>query len=108
MNFYEKSKQYDIRYELALCKEENNFRKLRSKIITENLRRLLGNERGPKNENETPCIGILGSGGGYRALCGFSGVLSALKELGLFDCAMYTCGLSGSTWYVIDRFIKLV
>ena len=102
------SKEYDIRYSLALCQEEKNFRKLRSKIVTENLRKLLGNERGPRKENETPCIGILGSGGGYRALCGFSGALSALKEIGLFDCAMYTCGLSGSTWYAIDRLSKLI
>merc|ERR1719427_448947 len=92
------NKEYDIRYSLALCQEEKNFRKQRLKIVAENLNKLLGNERGPRNENETPCIGILGSGGGYRALCGFSGALSALKELGLFDCAMYTCGLSGSSW----------
>ena len=99
------SKEYDIRYSLALCQEEKNFRKQRLKIVTENLNKLLGNKRGPRNENETPCIGILGSGGGYRALCGFSGALSALKELGLFDCAMYTCGLSGSSWLVLNNFM---
>ena len=95
------SKEYGIRYELALCKEEKAFKKLRSKVVTENLRALLGTERGPRNENETPCIGVLGSGGGYRALCGFTGALSALQELGILNCATYLNGVSGSTWWVL-------
>ena len=85
---------------MALCQEEKNFRRLRSKIVTDNLRALLGNERGPRNESETPCIGVLGSGGGYRALCGFTGAISALHETGLLDCATYLNGVSGSTWSV--------
>ncbi len=44
-------------------------------------------------------IAIMGSGGGYRAACGLSGVMVALQESGIFDCATYVTGLSGSSWY---------
>ena len=42
----------------------------------------------------------MGSGGGYRAMCGLSGVFCALEETGIVDCATYVTGLSGSSWYV--------
>ena len=47
---------------------------------------------------QVPKIAILGSGGGFRAMVSLSGVFCALKDMGLLDCAMYTAGLSGSTW----------
>ena len=47
-----------------------------------------------------PVIGIMGSGGGFRAACGLSGVMVALEESGLFNCSTYLTGLSGSSWYV--------
>lgn len=45
-------------------------------------------------------IAIAGSGGGFRAMVGFSGVMKALFESGVLDCATYVAGLSGSTWSV--------
>lgn len=45
-----------------------------------------------------PVIAIAGSGGGFRAMVGFSGVMKALFESGVIDCATYVAGLSGSTW----------
>ncbi len=50
---------------------------------------------------QVPTIAILGSGGGFRAMVGFSGVMKALYESGVLDCASYVAGLSGSTWSVI-------
>ncbi|KAH0618311.1 hypothetical protein JD844_017383 [Phrynosoma platyrhinos] len=50
---------------------------------------------------QVPVIAILGSGGGFRAMVGFSGVMKALYESGILDCATYIAGLSGSTWYAI-------
>ena len=47
-----------------------------------------------------PVIGIMGSGGGFRAACGLSGVMVALEESGIFNCSTYLTGLSGSSWYV--------
>ncbi|MEQ2176133.1 hypothetical protein GOODEAATRI_024927, partial [Goodea atripinnis] len=50
------------------------------------------------NVLEVPVIAIAGSGGGFRAMVGFSGVMKALFESGVLDCATYVAGLSGSTW----------
>ncbi|KAM5238145.1 cytosolic phospholipase A2 isoform 2-T2 [Ctenodactylus gundi] len=50
--------------------------------------------------NQVPVVAILGSGGGFRAMVGFSGVMKALYESGILDCATYIAGLSGSTWYM--------
>lgn len=47
---------------------------------------------------QVPVIAIAGSGGGFRAMVGFSGVMKALFESGVLDCATYIAGLSGSTW----------
>lgn len=49
---------------------------------------------------QVPVIAIAGSGGGFRAMVGFSGVIKALFESGVLDCATYIAGLSGSTWFV--------
>ncbi|KAK4820015.1 hypothetical protein QYF61_017394 [Mycteria americana] len=49
---------------------------------------------------QVPVIAILGSGGGFRAMVGFAGVMKALYESGILDCATYIAGLSGSTWYM--------
>ncbi|KAB0396005.1 hypothetical protein E2I00_012990, partial [Balaenoptera physalus] len=49
---------------------------------------------------KVPVVAILGSGGGFRAMVGFSGVMKALYESGILDCATYIAGLSGSTWYM--------
>lgn len=48
---------------------------------------------------KVPVIAVLGSGGGFRAMVGFSGVMKALYESEVLDCVTYTAGLSGSTWY---------
>jgi cytosolic phospholipase A2 len=45
-----------------------------------------------------PVIGLLGSGGGFRAMVGLSAVFSTLWEQGIMDCVSYVAGLSGSTW----------
>lgn len=47
---------------------------------------------------QVPVIAVLGSGGGFRAMVGFAGVMKALYESGVLDCATYIAGLSGSTW----------
>lgn len=49
---------------------------------------------------QVPVIAIVGSGGGFRAMVGFSGVMKGLYESGVLDCATYIAGLSGSTWSV--------
>ncbi|CEH11934.1 phospholipase a2 [Ceraceosorus bombacis] len=43
-------------------------------------------------------IGIGGSGGGYRAKFGFTAGLFALQRGGVWDCAAWSAGVSGSCW----------
>ena len=52
------------------------------------------------SSSQVPVVAILGSGGGFRAMVGFSGVMKALYESGILDCTTYVAGLSGSTWLV--------
>lgn len=56
---------------------------------------------------QVPVIAIAGSGGGFRAMVGFAGVMKALFESGVLDCATYVAGLSGSTWSVFSWPIRL-
>ncbi|BFZ06037.1 hypothetical protein BsWGS_09076 [Bradybaena similaris] len=87
-----------LRYSLCLCNQEKRFIKKRKKRIFEAMRKLLGDEDGPQNFDEVPTIAVIGSGGGFRAMTGYSGVFKALVESGVLNCAMYACGLSGSSW----------
>uniref|UniRef100_A0A4W3JVC3 Phospholipase A2 n=1 Tax=Callorhinchus milii TaxID=7868 RepID=A0A4W3JVC3_CALMI len=93
----------DLRFSMALCDEEKTFRQKRREEVLEGIKKLLGpnnSAAAPHSVREVPTIAILGSGGGFRAMVGFSGVIKALEESGVFDCATYIAGLSGSTWYM--------
>uniref|UniRef100_A0A672YRT3 Phospholipase A2 n=1 Tax=Sphaeramia orbicularis TaxID=375764 RepID=A0A672YRT3_9TELE len=93
----------DLRFSLALCDKEKQFRQTRREKVMEGIKNLLEDEKPrflPSSEEEVPVIAIAGSGGGFRAMVGFSGVMKALIESGVLDCATYIAGLSGSTWYM--------
>lgn len=47
-----------------------------------------------------PTIGVLGSGGGFRAMVAMSGAMRALHASGVLDCTTYLATLSGASWYV--------
>ena len=47
---------------------------------------------------QVPIVAVLGSGGGFRAMVGFSGVFKALHDSDILQCVTYVCGLSGSAW----------
>nr|CAB3264920.1 cytosolic phospholipase A2 [Phallusia mammillata] len=99
IEFRKESKyESDIRYSLALCPEEKEFRSARKRSVCEALRRVM--VAGPRTVRETPTIAIVGSGGGFRAVTGYSGAIKALHDMGIFDCATYVAGLSGSSWYL--------
>ncbi|XP_067145479.1 cytosolic phospholipase A2-like [Centruroides vittatus] len=89
----------DLRFSLTLPEKEKSFMKKRKKFVMEKLKILL-KERGPQNEKEVPTIGLLGSGGGFRAMTALSGVFKALSDTGILDCITYVAGLSGSAWYI--------
>ncbi|KAM9378977.1 cytosolic phospholipase A2 [Phaethornis superciliosus] len=92
----------DLRFSMALCDEEKKFRQQRKDKIIHRMRSFLGEENSKNltSSRDVPVIAILGSGGGFRAMVGFAGVMKALYESGILDCATYIAGLSGSTWYM--------
>uniref|UniRef100_A0A8C7JNG5 Phospholipase A2 n=1 Tax=Oncorhynchus kisutch TaxID=8019 RepID=A0A8C7JNG5_ONCKI len=101
------STNLDLRFSLALCDKEKLFRQARREKVTLGIKKLLDMEKPrflPSTPQEVPVIAIVGSGGGFRAMVGFSGVMKALYESGVLDCATYIAGLSGSTWYMSTLF----
>ncbi|XP_070795392.1 cytosolic phospholipase A2 [Pituophis catenifer annectens] len=88
----------DLRFSMALCDEEKEFRQQRKTRVMHHLNKLLGADLA--SIRDVPVIAVLGSGGGFRATVGLSGVMKALYESGILDCATYIAGLSGSTWYM--------
>ncbi|CAK8673396.1 unnamed protein product [Clavelina lepadiformis] len=93
----------DLRLGATLCDKEESFRKARKEKFFKSIRQLLekhGKEGGPLTAEEAPVIGVLGSGGGFRAMVGYAGVMKALHDAGVLDCSMYVNGLSGSSWYL--------
>ncbi|CAL8256506.1 unnamed protein product [Merluccius merluccius] len=93
----------DLRFSLALCDKEKLYRQARRERAMLGIKKLLDMEKPrflPSSPQEVPVIAIVGSGGGFRAMVGFSGVMKALYESGVLDCATYVAGLSGSTWYM--------
>uniref|UniRef100_A0A8C6UU58 Phospholipase A2 n=1 Tax=Neogobius melanostomus TaxID=47308 RepID=A0A8C6UU58_9GOBI len=93
----------DLRFSLDLCDKEKAFRHTRRERVMLGIKKLLDMEKPrylPSSPEEVPVIAIAGSGGGFRAMVGFSGVMKALFESGVLDCATYIAGLSGSTWYM--------
>uniref|UniRef100_A0A3Q0S230 Phospholipase A2 n=1 Tax=Amphilophus citrinellus TaxID=61819 RepID=A0A3Q0S230_AMPCI len=93
----------DLRFSHTLCDKEKKFREARRGSVMLGIKKLLNTEE-PCHPEEVPVIAIAGSGGGFRAMVGFSGVMKALFESGVLDCATYVAGLSGSTWYMSTLF----
>uniref|UniRef100_A0A3P8PC58 Phospholipase A2 n=1 Tax=Astatotilapia calliptera TaxID=8154 RepID=A0A3P8PC58_ASTCA len=89
----------DLRFSHTLCDKEKQFREARREKVMLGIKKLLRTED-PCHPEEVPVIAIAGSGGGFRAMVGFSGVMKALFESGVLDCTTYIAGLSGSTWYM--------
>ncbi|XP_056125108.1 cytosolic phospholipase A2 isoform X1 [Rhinichthys klamathensis goyatoka] len=93
----------DLRFNLDLCPKEKLYRQHRRDRVMLGIKKLLHMEKPsslPSSPHEVPVIAVLGSGGGFRAMVGFSGVMKALYESGVLDCVTYVAGLSGSTWYM--------
>ncbi|XP_036437179.1 cytosolic phospholipase A2 [Colossoma macropomum] len=93
----------DLRFSLALCDKEKLYRQKRRERVMLGIKKLLDMEKPrflPSSPHEVPVIAVVGSGGGFRAMVAFSGVMKALYESGVLDCATYVAGLSGSTWYM--------
>lgn len=89
-----------LRYSLCLCDQEKDYLAKRRQRVMEGMQKLLGADKAPKNIDEVPTMAVIGSGGGFRAMVGLSGVIKALHDSGVLQCCTYVCGLSGSSWYI--------
>ncbi|MEE6496295.1 hypothetical protein FKM82_002292 [Ascaphus truei] len=77
---------------MALCDQEKIYRQKRKHSVIKGMKKLLGPEKSKdlhSNSKDVPVIAVLGSGGGFRAMVCFSGVMKALFESGLLDCVSY-------------------
>lgn len=88
-----------LRYSLTLCEDEKKFVENRQQVVFEKMQEMLG-EEAPNSPQEVPTIGVLGSGGGFRAMTSFCGVMCGLVESKILDMVTYNVGLSGSAWYL--------
>ena len=87
-----------VRIGKDLCAEELAFIQQRKRYTTQALARYLEIPEADIDPQDVPTIAVCGSGGGLRALvAGAASYLSA-QEAGLFDCATYSAGVSGSCW----------
>ncbi len=86
-----------VRVGTALCREEMEFRTNRKRRIRPELEKKFGLKI---SDSQVPVIGLVVSGGGYRAMIGCCGFLMGADETGILDVTMYLATLSGSTWAV--------
>jgi phospholipase A2 len=87
-----------VRVSSELCNEEKEFLLKRKNATRTGLAKYLGIPDEEVHLDDVPCIAMVGSGGGLRALVAGTGSLLATGEDGLFDCVTYTAGVSGSCW----------
>uniref|UniRef100_A0A8C7DRE6 Phospholipase A2 n=1 Tax=Oncorhynchus kisutch TaxID=8019 RepID=A0A8C7DRE6_ONCKI len=74
----------DLRFSLTLCDKEKLFRRARRERVMLGIKKLLDMEKPrflPSTPQEVPVIAIVGSGGGFRAMVGFSGVMKGLYDI---------------------------
>ncbi|KAL1840692.1 hypothetical protein VTJ49DRAFT_187 [Mycothermus thermophilus] len=87
-----------VRVSNDLCDDEKVFLERRRRMIVPALARFLGIDEKDIHPDDVPTIAMCGSGGGLRALVAGTGSFLATAEDGLFDCATYISGVSGSCW----------
>ncbi|KAM3515207.1 hypothetical protein MY11210_001100 [Beauveria gryllotalpidicola] len=88
----------EVRVSDELCPDEKEFLARRKKKTRAALAKYLDIDEKDIHPDDIPTIAMCGSGGGLRALIAGTGSLLAAAEDGLFDCATYTAGVSGSCW----------
>jgi phospholipase A2 len=87
-----------VRISNDLCTEEQQFLAKRRPIIAKALARYIGVPESEVHPDDVPVIAMCGSGGGLRAMVAGTSSYFSAQQAGLFDCATYTAGVSGSCW----------
>ena len=92
------TRQARVRIAESLCRDERYFRWRRRRAMVKSLAAYLDLNERDVHPDDVPVIALCSSGGGLRALVSGAGSYLAAKESGLWDCAMYTAGVSGTCW----------
>ena len=87
----------EIKQKISNLAMETHYVLQRSEITRQAINEFLGEEVIARGE-KVPKIALLFTGGGYRAMIETIGFLRGAEKTGVFDCATYMTGLSGSTW----------
>ena len=87
-----------VRISRELCPDEKAFISRRKEYTRRALARYLEIPEAEVYPQDVPTIAMCGSGGGLRALVAGTASFLSSQEAGLFDCATYTAGVSGSCW----------
>lgn len=87
-----------VRMGKDLCMEEREFKRRRKIHTTRALAKYLEIPENEINPEDVPIIAMCSSGGGLRAMIAGCGSYLSAKGAGLFDCATYMAGVSGSCW----------
>ncbi len=87
-----------VRISRDLCPDEIAFISQRKEYTRRALARYLEIPEAEVYPQDVPTIAMCGSGGGLRALVAGAASFLSSQEAGLFDCATYTAGVSGSCW----------
>ncbi|RHZ58612.1 hypothetical protein Glove_372g46 [Diversispora epigaea] len=78
-----------VRNNNDLSEEEVKFIHDRKLFIREAFAKYVGVDVSEIHVDDIPVIAFMGSGGGYRAMIGFTAYLRALQESELYDCGVY-------------------
>lgn len=92
------TRRAEVRVGLELCREERDFQSNRRRAVTKALASYLNLNEKDVHPDDVPVIAMCSSGGGLRALVAGTGSYLAAKQAGLWDCVMYTAGVSGTCW----------
>lgn len=88
----------NVRISNDLCAEEVQYLEKRKVQTAKALARYLDVPESEVHPDDVPVIAMCGSGGGLRALVAGTSSYFSAQQAGLFDCATYTAGVSGSCW----------
>lgn len=90
-----KDTQAQVRVGNQLPQAEKDYLAKRRPIVKKALEKFTGRNL---DDKYVPNIAFLGSGGGYRAMLYFTGLLTGADKIGLLNAVTYISALSGSSW----------
>uniref|UniRef100_U9THW9 Lysophospholipase n=1 Tax=Rhizophagus irregularis (strain DAOM 181602 / DAOM 197198 / MUCL 43194) TaxID=747089 RepID=U9THW9_RHIID len=97
----------EIRKSNDLCKEEEDFLKVRKEYIKESFAKYVGVDVKEIDVDDIPVIAFAGSGGGFRAMIANTAYIRATQDSGLYDCGTYFAGVSGCCLSLAQQYSSL-